>query len=522
MNNDVEIKIKAEDDTSGPVKSATQSIKGMEAALDEAAKAGSRFDTVIGKGGADLRRYGSDLDGVGEGFNDVEDRAMGVGNILTGVNDIMTSDDPATYAMGLSDLAAGIRYAVVPSLQDGAKAVKGMVTQMGGMKGLLVGGGILAGVGALAFGLKSLQDNRTEKKLEDINKQLEETGRLSDSTAEKMLFAAFESDNLDKMLQQVADVGGLKAAQRLVEQAELLGANEESMRSLNSELSELQESYASSAESIASFNEALARQQEQQLALTDPMYASILASQDLADANQAVADATNALNEAEAAGDPVAIAEARRALERAHIDVGKAAQDTAFAEQDLFNKLATGQTTVGAMTASIDALEAQGYLTAGSAAYLRDQINSIQSKHVTIGMSGYESVKWQLDSLYSTLSALPESKTITLGYSSYGIAELNRFRAAAGFAHGGITGAATGGARGGMTWVGERGPELVRLPYGSTVTPHESSKAMAAGMSGGRVPVINLNVQGSILTNRDIVKIIRDEVERGGFRGVFR
>jgi hypothetical protein len=54
-----------------------------------------------------------------------------------------------------------------------------------------------------------------------------------------------------------------------------------------------------------------------------------------------------------------------------------------------------------------------------------------------------------------------------------------------GRAHGGITGAASGGARGGMTWVGEQGPELVRLPYGSTVIPNGTSEAMAAAADGG-------------------------------------
>jgi hypothetical protein len=48
-------------------------------------------------------------------------------------------------------------------------------------------------------------------------------------------------------------------------------------------------------------------------------------------------------------------------------------------------------------------------------------------------------------------------------------------------AHGGIIGgAATGGARSGLTWVGEQGPELVRLPGGSTVIPSGQSRTRAA------------------------------------------
>ncbi|RPE34912.1 phage tail tape measure protein [Kitasatospora cineracea] len=57
-------------------------------------------------------------------------------------------------------------------------------------------------------------------------------------------------------------------------------------------------------------------------------------------------------------------------------------------------------------------------------------------------------------------------------------------------AMGGVVGsAATGGQRSGMTWVGEHGPELVRLPVGSTVYPSGQSRTMAAAQSSGPVVV---------------------------------
>ena len=60
-----------------------------------------------------------------------------------------------------------------------------------------------------------------------------------------------------------------------------------------------------------------------------------------------------------------------------------------------------------------------------------------------------------------------------------------------GLATGGIAGAATGGVHGGFRLVGEQGPELVRLPYGSTVT----SAAQTQGMLGGGFGGATLNVQ---------------------------
>jgi len=47
------------------------------------------------------------------------------------------------------------------------------------------------------------------------------------------------------------------------------------------------------------------------------------------------------------------------------------------------------------------------------------------------------------------------------------------------------SGRATGGIAGGLTMVGERGRELVRLPQGSTVIPNGTTEAMMSGASGG-------------------------------------
>lgn len=121
-----------------------------------------------------------------------------------------------------------------------------------------------------------------------------------------------------------------------------------------------------------------------------------------------------------------------------------------------------------------------------------------------------------------------QSKTVTIAVNtiynnsaSANAAIANKVRA-----HGGITGAPgrfqTGGlsgVAGELALVGEQGPELVRLPFGSTVVPAGQTRNMlAAGGQGGGLTV-NLYVQGSIHSDRDIVRIIRDEFNNGGFRG---
>lgn len=69
---------------------------------------------------------------------------------------------------------------------------------------------------------------------------------------------------------------------------------------------------------------------------------------------------------------------------------------------------------------------------------------------------------------------------------------------------------ATGGYAGGMTLVGEQGPELVNLPYGSYV----NSNAKTNGMIGGTS--IEVNVNGSLigLSKRELVEMLGQEIMR--------
>lgn len=66
---------------------------------------------------------------------------------------------------------------------------------------------------------------------------------------------------------------------------------------------------------------------------------------------------------------------------------------------------------------------------------------------------------------------------------------------------GNVGAAATGGARGAMTMVGEQGPELVNLPYGSSVSSNASTQSMmqsggAIGVSGS--PAVDVQFSGDL------------------------
>jgi hypothetical protein len=129
----------------------------------------------------------------------------------------------------------------------------------------------------------------------------------------------------------------------------------------------------------------------------------------------------------------------------------------------------------------------------------------------SIGATG--KAKDEVHRLAVELFKLPAVKNVTVNLR-VNESRLNRLREEferyGGLAHGGITGAAGGGPRGGMTWVGEQGPELVRLPYGSTVYPAGQSAAMAQGGGGSVTVVVEDRTSGGIRA-----RLIDDAVKRG-------
>ena len=153
-----------------------------------------------------------------------------------------------------------------------------------------------------------------------------------------------------------------------------------------------------------------------------------------------------------------------------------------------------------------------GKSTKGLQKQLEDQL-------VAMGFSRAEAQKYarSLAEINKQLDALPNKPiNVTVNIRTN---RINRIEdALAGEAHGGIIGAASGGIHGGMRWVGEQGPELVRLPYGSTVYPAGQSERMAQQSSGGGSgwdarPVI---VNGGGFAEEAFNWLVRKISERGG------
>lgn len=85
-----------------------------------------------------------------------------------------------------------------------------------------------------------------------------------------------------------------------------------------------------------------------------------------------------------------------------------------------------------------------------------------------------------------------------------------------GHANGGIVGAAaSGGLRTGLTMVGEQGPELVHLPAGTRVRTNPDTERMVGSGGGGNH--FHFHIAGSIRSDRDFLRIVRDEFTNLGF-----
>ncbi len=135
-------------------------------------------------------------------------------------------------------------------------------------------------------------------------------------------------------------------------------------------------------------------------------------------------------------------------------------------------------------------------------------------------------------SVNSELSKIKD-RNVAVRISVFGLAAANAALQASALiqsrmASGGIKGAASGMGTSGLTWVGERGPELVDLPSGSTV--HSSGDSMrmmrqgmnAAGQGGGGT----LLVRAAPGASRDLMSVIveglRYEIDRNGGGSVQR
>jgi hypothetical protein len=110
------------------------------------------------------------------------------------------------------------------------------------------------------------------------------------------------------------------------------------------------------------------------------------------------------------------------------------------------------------------------------------------SKDVPISLPGIDAAAQQLRTFLEMLGRIPAQQTVALQVMTYGAASAATIaNAVAGGSHGAGYAVGTPSAPPGMAWVGERGPELMRMRGGEQVFTNSQSMAMAGG---GNVTVV--------------------------------
>lgn len=217
---------------------------------------------------------------------------------------------------------------------------------------------------------------------------------------------------------------------------------------------------AAEAERATSALTALA---DAQLAQIDPVvqyYNAVeKANTKLGEYNAAVEKYGAGSQQAAAAG-----AELTQAWAQQDAAAAKAAESTGISEESLKRH---------AEAAGLDAGQTDNLKTSVDAA--RASLEKYAVEWVAKIVADTAEAQQKIGAVAAGIAAIPSSKTVTVNVVAVGAVGL------AGFRSGGSVGArvqkaATGGNRGNMVMVGEEGPEIVRLPYGSTVIPNGQTR----------------------------------------------
>lgn len=132
-----------------------------------------------------------------------------------------------------------------------------------------------------------------------------------------------------------------------------------------------------------------------------------------------------------------------------------------------------------------------------------DNLNAAKKQLLSVPASKKASIEADIATLSTNIAVAKQEiaglqgKTVTIVYNGVtegvtGPGGSYTSTTGFGYASGGVvSNAAVGGGRSGLTLVGERGPELVRLPGGSYVTPAGQTRAMlSGGAAGGGGPAV--------------------------------
>lgn len=556
------------------VDRSAESMRGLDRAIGQGGRSFGDYGTGLGGLGDRADEVDTRMMGLSDGIQGVSD--------LMRAEQLA----PHELAMAFSDLGSSAYNTVIPSLQSVTGGVKGMAERIKSSGGVLAalqrnmtgigvaaGGAAVAAAGAAilwqsytdtqaeakkrteeltdaieaeARGTKDAVDQAVRRKLAegDVGRILADNAANYDVLTEGLRTQARAAEELDNSLGPII-AGGRTAAEvferagiessaytdeliRLIDNSDLTaGETKELIDALDGESDRLQDA-AQATEQYTAATDGTAEAQERVAeairgtsdaiqAQADPVFAMIDAQQRVADAAAGVADAEAAVTEAvnEFGEGSTEHEEALAALHEAQLAVAESGLAMESKLHDLAAAMVEEGFQVDDIIAHLQGMVGQNGITQESVNAVADSIRAVPDADPII--TAHDHATWTITDIKNKLDTLPDQHTIAIrGFLTSLPGNLGR-KVEEFFD---TPGAAIGGTRSGMTLVGEHGPELVDLPNGSYIHPAHTSAAMMGGAAGGIVN--HFYIQGSIRSDRELIKLIRDEFERGGFRGLVR
>jgi len=262
----------------------------------------------------------------------------------------------------------------------------------------------------------------------------------------------------------------------------MLVGDQEGANALFAQATPLAEDVGSAYQESAEAAEEWAKEQKE---LNDALYDASGANRD---AITAALDYKDAVNDAKKAVDglnSVSDDEMRKLVDvAAEADnLSASLRDSGASSDELANAVKKGREDVLNLGLSMGLSREKAQELANRLVTMPSEVNTNVNVNTATARTRLQEVQYLLGRI--------QSKTITVDVIESIYRQDDALaRRANGRAHGGIIGsAATGGIRGNMTLVGEQGPELVQLPYGSTVYSAGQSQAMMAQSGGGRTVI---------------------------------
>ena len=518
-------------------KKASDGAKDADTALarySDTAKKTRQSTEDLGKG---AKESGDRLKGIGEASDEVDTKAMGFRDTVTGVSDTLRGMSDASLnteqrllylGMGIGDLGSAGYNLLVPAMSKAKEVISEMrnpTSDLGGrMRGLgksIVGVGagvaIIAGVGLAldaAFGEKAANVNALSYSLGEFSK----TGKASGESARVF------SGNLDDLKTSLEMVNGggvakfIEGMYDMIPGSDLVGVSMSEAKgkisALDSSLTQLaQRSPDEARDAFSKLTQGMGlsaaeidKLKAQLPGFSTAMDQAAKAADGSAQSQQRNTEAlANYLTQLSAATDPMfnllnslgQVKDAQQGYTDAVKDHGIKSAEAKDASVALAEAVAgaeaaalNGQLSYSDFAAALDHWVQSGVITARQAQDIRQRVDEAHGSaqayagnydaNLYVNNHASEVIKRVKDDLAS----IPKNGATNwvVNYVQHITGQSPPSMAPGGIlplgrnAHGGPIGhAATGGGRGGLTWVGEQGPELVNLPVGSFVNPAGAS-----------------------------------------------